>query len=216
MEASDDDTLHSQPNIITKFFTTISQRYQKFLDDTTPHLAPRWIATLILMTIYLIRVFYLQGWYIITYALGIYHLNLLIAFLSPRIDPALEELEDDEDGPSLPTKADEEFRPFIRRLPEFKFWYGATRGIVIALCCTFFEFLNIPVFWPILVMYFVILFTLTMKRQIKHMIRYRYLPFSWGKKKYRGKEDSDSATAHASSPATAHASSPLAPKAQQT
>ncbi|XP_028516295.1 protein RER1-like [Exaiptasia diaphana] len=74
------------------------------------------------MTIYLIRVFYLQGWYIITYALGIYHLNLLIAFLSPRIDPALEELEDDEDGPSLPTKADEEFRPFIRRLPEFKFW----------------------------------------------------------------------------------------------
>jgi len=35
---------------------------------------------------------YFQGWYIITYALGIYHLNLLIAFLSPRIDPALEEL----------------------------------------------------------------------------------------------------------------------------
>lgn len=31
-------------------------------------------------------------------------------------------VDDDEDGPSLPTKADEEFRPFIRRLPEFKFW----------------------------------------------------------------------------------------------
>ena len=27
-----------------------------------------------------------------------------------------------EDGPSLPTKANEEFRPFMRRLPEFKFW----------------------------------------------------------------------------------------------
>ena len=26
------------------------------------------------------------------------------------------------DGPSLPTKADTEFKPFIRRLPEFKFW----------------------------------------------------------------------------------------------
>lgn len=36
--------------------------------------------------------FLFQGWYIITYALGIYHLNLLIAFLSPRIDPALEDL----------------------------------------------------------------------------------------------------------------------------
>lgn len=28
----------------------------------------------------------------------------------------------EEDGPELPTKADQEFRPFIRRLPEFKFW----------------------------------------------------------------------------------------------
>ena len=30
-----------------------------------------------------------QGWYIITYALGIYILNLFIGFLSPRIDPAI-------------------------------------------------------------------------------------------------------------------------------
>lgn len=28
-----------------------------------------------------------------------------------------------DEGPSLPTSANEEFRPFIRRLPEFKFWY---------------------------------------------------------------------------------------------
>lgn len=30
--------------------------------------------------------------------------------------------DEDEDGPTLPTKSDEEFKPFIRRLPEFKFW----------------------------------------------------------------------------------------------
>lgn len=34
--------------------------------------------------------FSLQGWYIITYALGIYHLNLFIAFLTPKIDPAMD------------------------------------------------------------------------------------------------------------------------------
>ena len=45
--------------------------------------------------------------------------------------------------------------------------YGATRAIVIAMTCTFFEFFNIPVFWPILVMYFIVLFVITMKRQIK-------------------------------------------------
>lgn len=33
-----------------------------------------------------------QGFYIVTYGLGIYLLNLLIAFLSPQVDPAQEEL----------------------------------------------------------------------------------------------------------------------------
>ena len=36
---------------------------------------------------------------------------------------------------------------------------------------TFFSIFNIPVFWPILLLYFIALFFLTMKRQIKHMIK---------------------------------------------
>lgn len=59
-------------------------------------------------------------------AVGIYLLNLFLAFLTPKIDPSLEmdtQENELEEGPSLPTKADEEFKPFIRRLPEFKFWY---------------------------------------------------------------------------------------------
>ena len=50
---------------------------------------------------------------------------------------------------------------------------------------------NIPVFWPILLMYFIALFVLTMKRQIKHMIKYRYIPFSFGKTKYKGKGEGE-------------------------
>ena len=73
----------------------------------------------------------------------------------------------DEQGPELPTRSNEEFRPFIRRLPEFKFWYAFTKSTVIGMVCTFFEVFNIPVFWPILVMYFITLFCITMKRQIK-------------------------------------------------
>lgn len=63
-----------------------------------------------------------------------------------------------------------------------------TKATVIALCCTMFNFLNIPVFWPILVMYFITLFCVTMKRQIKHMITYKYLPFTRGKPKYAASE----------------------------
>lgn len=36
---------------------------------------------------------FFQGWYIVTYALGIYLLNLFIAFLTPKIDPALNDID---------------------------------------------------------------------------------------------------------------------------
>ena len=99
------------------------------------------------------------------YSLGIYLLNLFLAFLQPKFDPSLVQDENLEDGDAsaLPTKADEEFRPFIRRLPEFKFWHSATRAIAIAFVCTWFDIFNVPVFWPVLVVYFCILFALTSK-----------------------------------------------------
>lgn len=50
--------------------------------------------------------------------------------------------------------------------------YSALKAVIIAMICTFFDALNVPVFWPILVMYFIILFTITMKRQIKVRISY--------------------------------------------
>lgn len=92
--------------------------YQYYLDKTTPHTTYRWIGTLAVFAMYCLRVYYVQGFYIIAYGLGIYILNLLIGFLSPLVDPELEP----SDGPLLPTKGSDEFKPFIRRLPEFKFW----------------------------------------------------------------------------------------------
>jgi hypothetical protein len=48
---------------------------------------------------------------------------MFLAFLTPKFDPSIEDEElEMEDGPTLPTHNDQEFRPFIRRLPEFKFW----------------------------------------------------------------------------------------------
>lgn len=105
-------------------------------------------------------------WILVAYALGIYLLNLFLAFLQPKFDPSNEAIDNEmEDGAagSLPTKQDEEFRPFIRRLPEFKFWHSATRVIFIGFICSWFEIFNVPVFWPVLVMYWFILFFLTSK-----------------------------------------------------
>jgi len=89
----------------------------------------------------------------------------------------------------LPTNTgdSDDYRPFQRRVPEFAAWFAAARAVVVAFLLTFFKLFDVPVFWPILLMYFVILFALTMRERIAHMIKYRYLPFSWGKATYSGK-----------------------------
>lgn len=74
---------------------------------------------------------------------------------------------------ALPTKNDQEFKPFVRRLPEFKFWHSATRAVAVAFLCSWSEIFNLPVFWPVLVVYWLILVFLTMRKQIQSMIKYR-------------------------------------------
>ncbi|KGO41492.1 Retrieval of early ER protein Rer1 [Penicillium expansum] len=163
----------------------LTRHYQAYLDASTPYTTYRWVGSGVLLLLFFLRIFLAQGWYIVAYTLGIYLLNLFLAFLTPKFDPSLTQDEGLEDGdagsPSLPTKKDEEFRPFIRRLPEFKFWHSATRAIAIGFVCSWLAVFDIPVFWPVLVVYWIILFVLTMRRQIQHMIKYRYVPFSFGK-----------------------------------
>lgn len=81
---------------------------------------------------------------------------------------------------------------------------SSTRATLVALFCTLSEAFDVPVYWPILVIYFFILFTLTMRRQVqcvyaspscaheristdqlalcRHMIKYKYVPFDIGRK----------------------------------
>lgn len=171
------DGLASEPQGIVAMKGSVERKAQQLLDKSVPMIGPRWVAFGVVVLIYAVRVYYLAGFYIVTYGLGIFNLNLIIGFLSPQVDPELE-------GPTLPTKSDQEFKPFVRRLPEFKFWYAATKSFVVAFFMTFFSVFDIPVFWPILLIYWLVLFTVTMRRQIRHMIKHRYLPFSRGKQTY--------------------------------
>ncbi|XP_026662190.1 protein RER1A-like isoform X2 [Phoenix dactylifera] len=178
-ESSGDGAAASVP--LVKWKNDFSRAFQYYLDRSTPHTVERWLGTLGVAVIYCLRVYYVQGFYIVTYGLGIYLLNLLIGFLSPIVDPELEV----SDGPALPTKGSDEFKPFIRRLPEFKFWYSITKAFCVAFVMTFFSVFDVPVFWPILLCYWIVLFALTMKRQILHMIKYKYVPFNIGKQPAR-------------------------------
>ena len=141
----------------------------------------RWILIIILTIIYLFRMFWTKGYYALTYCIGIHFLNSFIAFISPLDDPE-EDLP--EDISHLPQNRNEEFRPFQRKLREYNFWRVMFWTLIIAIPCTFSEAFNLPVFWPLLLFYFILIFFLVMKRQIMHMIKYKYLPWDTGKKTY--------------------------------
>ena len=114
------------------------QVYQTYLDRSTPQTLNRWLAWCASLLIYLLRVFVLvDGFYIVTYALAIFNLNLLLGFLTPLDLPSSG--GEGDDGPSLPSKQNDEFRPFVRRLPEFKFWYASIRSLWLGTAATLFR-----------------------------------------------------------------------------
>ncbi|KAJ8475079.1 hypothetical protein ONZ51_g6782 [Trametes cubensis] len=166
------------------------RQYQQWLDRVTPFVLYRWLGTAGLLALFMLRIIFAQGWYIVAYAHAIYLLNLLLAFLQPKFDPSLQDdlladdLEEGAEGTAspLPSQRDDEFRPFVRRLPEWQFWLSATRATLISIVCSFFEMFDVPVYWPILVVYWFVLFLLTMRRQIQHMVKYKYVPFDIGRK----------------------------------
>jgi len=99
--------------------TQYERKLQQLLDQSVPHTAGRWAVFAVVVVLYIVRVTLLKGFYIVTYGIGIFNLNLVIGFLTPAFDP-------EQDAPTLPT-TEQEFKPFVRRVPEFKFWCAARR-----------------------------------------------------------------------------------------
>jgi hypothetical protein len=142
----------------------------------------RWILILILSIIYFIRMMVTNGYYALTYCLGIHFLNSFIGFISPLDDPDENENNMNENESYLPQRNNEEFKPFQRKVKEFQFWSAMFWTLFLGIIFTFFDCFDIPVFWPLLLFYFIFIFILTMRNQIKHMIKYNYLPWDTGKK----------------------------------
>jgi hypothetical protein len=63
----------------------VRRKFQYLLDKSSPHIVSRWMGFVGLLALYFVRVFVVNGWYIVTYGLGIYLLNNFIGFLSPQV-----------------------------------------------------------------------------------------------------------------------------------
>ena len=164
------------------FCEKISIYFNYIRDKIIVYKLQRWLLILLLTIMYIIRIFLKKGYYALTYCIGIHFLNSFISFISPLDDP--EEEFPGNNSSYLPQNNNEEFRPFQRKLKEYHFWRVMFWTLIISFFCTFFEAFNLPVFWPLLLVYFIFIFILVMRRQIQHMIKYKYLPWDTGKKNY--------------------------------
>lgn len=167
----------------------INKIYQYYLDRSAPKKLYRWSFFIFLTILYFLRIIIIQSHFLITYILSIYLLHGLIGFLTPQEENIPDPFDniDDEDV-FVPQQIDDEFRPFMRRLPEFDFWHISIRLVLIAFFTTFFDLFDIPVFVPILIIYFILIVLLTIKNLYRHMKKYKYNPFLSGKETYKNKD----------------------------
>ncbi|CAJ1008500.1 putative Rer1 family [Leishmania naiffi] len=174
------------PSIDHSFLRKARVTYKHYLDVSVPHRGLRWCFFAFLAILYVARVVTFGGFYVITYGLCIHLLYLLLLLITPLSDP------DEGEGTSLPTTHahDEEYRPFMPKVQEFVVWKQMFTVVAVCLFLTMFSFLDIPVFWPILVLYFLVLFATQVGGRVRHMIKHGYVPWNTGKPKFVPKNTS--------------------------
>lgn len=69
--------------------------YQYWLDRSVIYTTWRWAGFLVSLFLFLLKIYFYQRWFIVTYGLGIFLLNNLIGFLSPQVRSSVD------DGPTL-------------------------------------------------------------------------------------------------------------------
>ncbi|ELA48404.1 hypothetical protein VCUG_00013 [Vavraia culicis subsp. floridensis] len=163
----------------------ILAKCQYYLDKTAPKKLERWIFFSGLLMLYFIRILYIQTHYLVTYVLSIYLLHGLIGFCTPQEESIPDPFDNIDEEVYIPQTVDDEFRPFMRRLPEFDFWWLSVRLVLISFLTTFSSLFDIPVYAPILILYFIVISLLTAKNLYRHMKKYNYNPFYVAKESYK-------------------------------
>ncbi|KAI5189919.1 hypothetical protein NEMIN01_0782 [Nematocida minor] len=162
---------------------------QSYADRSVGLVKHRWAVFLAFLVVFVWRVLYTGGYRLVAYCLFLYFLHCFIGFCTPidsEIPDPFDIEEEDAPMPSPIKKSGDESKPFIRRLPEFEYWLQSLKACMAGVAATFFPVFNVPVFTPILVIYFAGLVYLTNIKIRKHMERYKYNPFFNAKKIYKG------------------------------
>ena len=172
LHMQDASKLSVQLRILRNFF-------RKHIDSLVIHKSRRWTAFAAVLGLFLFRMVYHQGYFAVCYILGFYILQNVILFLTPSSLPSIQDEEENEehvyDIPDTQLeKSEDSSKPIIRKLGEFNLWKKLMLGALVSLFTTFFEVLDFPVFWPILMFYFVFVALSIGIKQRRHMKKYGY------------------------------------------
>ena len=118
---------------------------------------------------------------VVTYLIGFYLLQMMVSYFTPK---GLEE-EDmgytefiGEEGEIVEeeiTQLDIDCeKPLVPSISELQIWERVSFAFTMGIVCTFFKQMEIDVFWPLLMVYFVVLVCYTIQKIIKKMEKYRY------------------------------------------
>jgi hypothetical protein len=154
---------------------------QLMTDKLSPLQTPRWGFTGTLVLLYIYRIIMIRTHAVVTYCAAVYLLHAFILFATPKdqnIPDPFEATNEDEYNPS---NIDNDFKPYVRRLPEYSFWIFTTQIVSAAFALTLFDFTDIQVFIPILVMYFVFIVCMTAYKLWVHSHKFKYNLFSSSK-----------------------------------
>lgn len=174
---------NSLPEQVKRYKKDFGRNFQRFMDMIVPYTIPRWSVFGVFLLLFYIRILYLEEFYVIAYGVSVHMLYLLILVITPMSDP-----DDHAEDVALPMH-EREHRPFVPKVGEFIVWRNMCRVLGIGYFLTLFGFLDIPVFWPILVVYFVALFAVQVGGRVKHMMTHKYVPWNKPKNQFVKKED---------------------------
>ena len=157
------------------FIQNYSKKLENLWNLTIPFKMGRWLGAAGLTLLFLLRVFVGKSHYLVCYFLFIYLLYMFLLFISPLRHVVVD---DNDIGADL----DEEtngYTPFIRRLPEFTFWFKYMRAVIIAFIISLFPVFDIPVFWPLLLIYFILLLVRVLAAEVHRWRETREVPFDF-------------------------------------
>lgn len=153
---------------------------QLMTDKLAPYPFFRWLFLSVLILFYILKIVFTGTHHLITYCAAVYLFHGFILFATPKDDTIPDPFEmdkDDIDEPESLANIGDNFRPFIRNLPEYSYWLFCLKVIFVSFILTLTAFTNIPVCTPILLIYFIFMVAATLVKLWNHANRYRYNPF---------------------------------------